>query len=238
MKVYPAIDIKDGKCVRLTQGEMDSSTIYGDPLEMALQWQNEGAQYLHIVDLDAALTGEFVNQELVTKLVQSVKIPVQMGGGARTKEDIKIRLDDVGVSRVLIGTSVVSDPDMLEWALGHYGSSIGVALDAKNGKVAIKGWVEGTDQDAVELAIKVHKMGVETIVYTDVCRDGMMQGPNFESTEQIVRKTWTNIIASGGISTLADIEGIKGTGACGCVIGKALYGGAFTLKEAMATAED
>jgi phosphoribosylformimino-5-aminoimidazole carboxamide ribotide isomerase len=204
---------------------------------MALRWQEEGANYLHVIDLDAAITGEFVNRQLVTDMVQSLKIPVQMGGGARTKEDIQIRLDDVGISRVIIGTSAVEDPELLEWAVSRYGSRIAVSLDAKDGKVFIKGWVGDTGVDVIELAEKVHQMGVQTIIYTDISKDGMMQGPNFEYTEQIVRKTWMNLIASGGISTLDDIKNIKGTGACGCVIGKALYDGAFTLKEALIAAK-
>ncbi len=237
MKLYPAIDIMNGKCVRLVQGELNKSKDYGEPLEMALRWQDAGANYLHVIDLDAAVTGEFLNRELITKMVQSLKVPVQMGGGARTKEDIQIRLDDVGISRVIIGTSAVEDPDLLEWAVSKYGSRIAVSLDAKDGKVLIKGWVGETDVDVVEMAKKVHKMGVQTIIYTDVSKDGMMQGPNFEYTEQIVRETWMNLIASGGISTLEDIRNIKGTGACGCVIGKALYDGAFTLQEALIAAK-
>jgi len=237
MKIYPAIDIKDGKCVRLKQGVLEKSTEYGEPLDMALRWQEEGANYLHIIDLDAAVSGEFRNRELITKMVQSLKIPVQMGGGARTKEDIKIRLDEVGISRVIMGTAAATDPDLLEWALSRYRSRIAVSLDAKNGKVVTKGWVDETGIDVVELAEKVHKMGVQTIVYTDITKDGMMQGPNFEYTEQIVKKTWMNLIASGGISTLEDIKNIKGTGACGCVIGKALYDGAFTLQDALRAAK-
>ena len=237
MKLYPAIDIKDGQCVRLIQGEMEKSTEYGNPLEMAKKWEQEGANYLHVVDLDAAFSGEFVNRDAVTSIVQSIKIPVQMGGGVRTKEDIRTRLDDVGISRVILGTSAVESPELLEWALGRYGSRIAVGIDAKNGKVAIKGWVGNTDIDAIEFAKRIHKMGVETIIYTDISRDGLMQGPNFENTEQIVRNTWMNLIASGGISSLDDIKKIKGTGACGCIIGKALYAGAFTLQEAMKAAK-
>ncbi len=237
MKIYPAIDIKDGQCVRLVQGAMDSSTTFGDPLSMAKKWAGEGAIYLHIVDLDAAHTGEFVNKDTVKTIVQSIKIPVQMGGGVRTKEDIRVRLDDVGISRVILGTAAIESPDVLQWALDYYGSRIAVSVDARDGKVAIKGWTSATELDPVEVAVKVHKMGVQTIIYTDISRDGMMQGPNIENTELVVRKTWTNIIASGGISELSDIKRIKDTGASGCVIGRALYSGAFTLKEALLAAK-
>ncbi len=237
MKIYPAIDIKDGQCVRLKQGEMAKSTEYGKPLEMAKKWAAERAEYLHVVDLDAAFCGEFVNRDTVISIVNAIKIPVQMGGGVRTREDVSIRLDEVGISRVILGTSAVEDPSLLEWALSKYGSRIVVGIDAKNGKVAIKGWKDDTDIDAVEFAKRVHQMGAQTVIYTDISRDGMMQGPNIENTEKIVKSTWMNLIASGGISSLEDIKRIKGTGACGCVIGKALYDGAFTLAEALAAAK-
>jgi phosphoribosylformimino-5-aminoimidazole carboxamide ribotide isomerase len=237
MKVYPAIDIKDGQCVRLIQGEMNKSTEYGSPLEMAKRWETEGANYLHVVDLDAAFLGEFVNKDTVTSIVKSIKIPVQMGGGVRTKEDIRQRLDDVGISRVILGTSAVENPELLEWALSKYGSRIVVGVDAKNGKVAINGWAEGTDIEAIEFARRVHDMGAQSIIYTDISRDGLMQGPNIENTGKIVKQTWMNLIASGGISSLDDIKKVKGTGACGCVIGQALYAGAFTLQEAMQAAK-
>jgi phosphoribosylformimino-5-aminoimidazole carboxamide ribotide isomerase len=237
MKIYPAIDIKDGKCVRLIQGEMEQSTEYGDPVAMAEKWQNEGAHYLHLVDLNAAFAGEWVNRDVIAKLVSVAKIPVQMGGGVRTREDICIRLDEVGISRVILGTVAVEQPELVEWAVERYGDRIAVGIDAKNGKVAIKGWADQTNIDAVEFADKMKKMGVRTIIYTDILRDGMMSGPNIENTAKMVKKTWINLIASGGISTIQDIRDIKGTGACGCIIGKALYAGAFTLKEAFAVAK-
>ena len=237
MKIYPAIDVKDGKCVRLLQGEMEKSTEYGDPYEMAKNWESEGASYLHVVDLNGAFTGEFVNKDVIAKLVQGVKIPVEMGGGIRTRDDISIRLEEVGISRVIIGTAAVQDPSIVEWAIGRYGKRIAVGIDAKDGKVAIKGWADNTDVDAVDLAIQMKKMGVRNIIYTDISRDGMMQGPNCETTEKIVKQTWVNVIGSGGISTLEDIKAIRGTGACGCIIGKAIYSGAFTLKEALAAAK-
>ncbi|MDL2237723.1 1-(5-phosphoribosyl)-5-[(5-phosphoribosylamino)methylideneamino]imidazole-4-carboxamide isomerase [Christensenellaceae bacterium OttesenSCG-928-K19] len=232
MKLYPAIDIKGGRCVRLSQGMWDKATDYGDPLEMAQRWEADGAYYLHVIDLDAAFSGNFTNKNVIADLVQSVKVPVQMGGGVRTKEDIKIRLDEVGISRVILGTVAVDDPDLLEWALSRYGDRIVVGIDAKNGKVAIKGWVDATDVDAADFAVKMRDKGVSTVIYTDITKDGMMQGPNLEQTERIVKSTWMNLIASGGVSTLEDIRNVKGTGASGCVIGTALYDGAFTLKEA------
>lgn len=237
MKIYPAIDIQNGQCVRLVQGEIEKLTQYGDPVEMAQKWEAEGAQYLHIVDLDAAFSGEFTNKEIVTKIVQSIKIPVQMGGGARTKEDLQIRLDEVGISRVILGTAAVESHELVKWAVAKYGDRIAAGIDAKDGHVAIKGWVDKTDVDPVDLAAKMHDMGVSTVVYTDISKDGMLSGPNIDKTEQIIKKTWMNLIVSGGISTLEDIKRVKGTGASGCIIGKAMYTGDISLKDALAAAK-
>ena len=237
MKIYPAIDIRDGRCVRLMQGELQRSTDFGDPIEMAKRWEAEGAHYLHIVDLDAAFSGEFVNKDVIARLVQSIKIPVQMGGGVRTREDISVRLDDVGISRVILGTAAVEDPDLVKWAVSRYKDRIAVGIDAKNGKVAIKGWTDNTDIDPVELAHKMHKMGVANIIYTDISKDGMMEGPNLDITEHIVKETWMNLIASGGISSVDDIKKVRATGACGCIVGRAIYDGAFTLQDAMKAAK-
>ena len=237
MKIYPAIDIRDGKCVRLMQGELQRSTEYGDPIEMAKRWEDEGAYYLHVVDLDAAFSGSFVNQDIITKLVQSIKIPVQMGGGVRTKEDIRVRLDDAGISRVILGTVAVEDPELVKWAVARYKDRIAVGIDAKEGCVAITGWAENSNIDPVSLAKDMHKMGVANIIYTDISKDGMMEGPNLDKTEMIVKETWMNLIASGGISSLDDIRKVRETGACGCIVGRALYDGAFTLQDAMKAAK-
>ena len=237
MKIYPAIDIRDGKCVRLMQRELQRSTEYGDPIEMAKRWEDEGAYYLHVVDLDAAFSGSFVNQDIITKLVQSIKIPVQMGGGVRTKEDIRVRLDDAGISRVILGTVAVEDPELVKWAVARYKDRIAVGIDAKEGCVAIKGWAENSNIDPVSLAKDMHKMGVANIIYTDISKDGMMEGPNLDKTEMIVKETWMNLIASGGISSLDDIRKVRETGACGCIVGRALYDGAFTLQDAMKAAK-
>lgn len=237
MKIYPSIDIKDGKTVRLLQGKIDKTTEYGDPLEMALRWADEGAHYLHIVDLDAAFTGEFTNRGIVEKIVDALKIPVQMGGGARTKDDIKIRLDEVGISRVVIGTAAIEDPALVQWALDNYEDRIAVGIDAQDGNVAIKGWVDQTNVTAVDLAEQMRKMGVSTVIYTDISKDGMLEGPNIDRSAEIVKKTWMNVIVSGGISSLDDIRRARGTGASGCIIGKALYTGDITLAEAMRAAK-
>ena len=234
MMIYPAIDIKDGKCVRLIRGEAKSGRVYGDPLDWALRWQEEGAQYLHLVDLDAAFTGEFANKDVIKKIVTSVKIPVQLGGGVRTRDGVTQRLEEVGVSRVIIGTMAVEDPDFIGWAKGKYGKDrIAVGIDAKNGKVLTRGWVQDTECDAVELAVAVKNMGIKNIIYTDIMRDGMLTGPNTKRTEEMVKKTWLNIIASGGVKTAEDIIAVRDSGAVGAIIGTALYEGTLTLKEAM-----
>lgn len=234
MMIYPAIDIKDGKCVRLIRGEAKSGKVYGDPIDFAKRWQDEGAQYLHVVDLDAAFTGEFANKDVIKKIVTSVKIPVQLGGGVRTREGVKQRLEEVGVSRVIIGTMAVEDPDFISWAKGEYGKDrIAVGIDAKGGKVLTRGWVKSTTDDAIELAVKVKEMGIKNIIYTDIMRDGMLEGPNIDLTEQMVKKTWLNIIASGGIKTCQDIINIRNSGAVGAIIGTALYEKTLTLTEAM-----
>ena len=233
MKIYPAIDILNGKCVRLRKGIKTDVTDYGDPVKMALKWEKEGAHYLHLVDLDAAFEGKLVNRDVINNIVKSVKIPVQLGGGIRTEEDIAIRLDEFGISKVILGTSAHTNEKIIKWALSKYSDRIAIAIDAKEGRVCINGWVDTTDVDPVVLAEKMRDAGVRTIIYTDVARDGMMVGPNIERTAEMVKKTMITVIASGGISTLEDIVAVRGTGACGAILGKSLYSKAFTLEEAM-----
>jgi len=234
MKIYPAIDIKGGKCVRLIQGDANSVKEYGDPVEWALKWQALGADWLHVVDLDAAFTGEFINKEVIKEIVRSVKIPVQTGGGVRTREDVTVRIEEVGVSRVIVGTMAVEDPGFISWAKEAYGEDrIVVGIDAKDGHVLTRGWVQSTEIDAIELAEAVRDMGVGTIIYTDILRDGTLSGPNTAKTQEMVKKTWLNIIASGGIKSIEDIVAVRDSGACGVIIGTALYEGTIDFKEAM-----
>lgn len=234
MKLYPAIDIMGGKAVRLTKGDANQAVVYGDPVDMAKRWQDEGADYLHVVDLDAAFKGEFVNRDAVRRIVDSVKIPVQLGGGIRCEDDIEDRLIKVGVSRVIIGTLAIEKPEIIRWARTRFGrDKVAVGIDAVNGQVATRGWVEQTKVDAIELAESLRKQGADTIIYTDISRDGMLSGPNLEQTERMVKSTWVNIIASGGMSSLDDIKAVRGTGCCGVILGKALYEGRITLKDAL-----
>ena len=234
MKIYPAIDIKGGKCVRLLRGDANSEKEYGDPVEWALHWESLGADWLHVVDLDAAFTGEFVNKDVIKEIVHRVKIPVQTGGGVRTREDIRARIEDVGVSRVIIGTMAVEDPSLITWAKGEYGKDrIAVGIDAKNGKVLARGWVQDTEVDAIELAEKMRELGVNTIIYTDIMRDGTLSGPNVENTRKMVKNTWINVIASGGVKSIEDIVAVRDSGACGVIVGTSIYEGTIDFKEAL-----
>lgn len=232
MIIYPAIDIRGGKCVRLTQGRYDDITIFSDnPLNMAEQFQNAGAKFLHVVDLDAA-RGEGNNRKIISQIAKTLNIPVQTGGGIRTMEDIDTTLD-VGIERVIIGTSAVKSPELVEEAVKKYGNHIAVGIDAKNGYVAIEGWEKTSSVKATELALKMEAMGVNTIIYTDIATDGMLSGPNLFATSEMVKKVKMSVIASGGVSSLNDIIHLKRRGAAGVIVGKAIYTGNVDLSKAL-----
>ncbi len=233
MVIYPAVDIKNGKAVRLEKGDMSKATKYGEPYEMAMKWEQMGAEFIHLVDLDSAFTGGFENFEAVKKILENVTVPVQLGGGIRTMEDIEIRLDNLNINRVIIGTAAVKNPELVKQAVAKYPGRIVVGIDAKNGKAAIEGWDGETDVDAVELALKMKEIGIDTIIYTDISKDGMLCGPNFAETKNMVEKTGMNIIGSGGMSCQEDVVNIKETGASGVIIGRALYTGDIDLKKSM-----
>lgn len=243
MLLFPAIDLKEGKVVRLLQGRMEEATVYSeDPLESAQDFAGQGARYLHIVDLDGAFTGRPVNDEIIRRIVQNVALKIQVGGGIRTLERIA-ELLDLGVERVILGTIAVRDPDLVAEAVRRYGDRIMVGIDAKNGLVAVQGWAETTEMKAVDLGRAMKDRGVERVVFTDIARDGMLQGPNIESTVRLARETGLLVIASGGISSLADLrnlqaEAVKTSAIEGVITGKALYSGAFTLQEALAAVAD
>jgi phosphoribosylformimino-5-aminoimidazole carboxamide ribotide isomerase len=234
MIIYPAIDIKGGKCVRLVQGRASEETVFGnDPVQMARNWEGQGAQYLHVVDLDGAFDGQSPNEEIIQGIAKAVSIPVQLGGGIRTMEKIQRYLDEYCISRVILGTAAVEDPALVKEAANKYGNRIVVGIDAKQGRAAIKGWVQETDIAAADLALNMKALGIDTIIYTDIAKDGMMSGPNLKETEEMIHKTGMNIIASGGISRLEDLENIKKIGASGLIVGKALYTGAIQLSDAL-----
>ena len=241
MIIYPAIDIRGGRCVRLTEGRFDAETVFADdPAEMALKWAGMGAEFLHLVDLDGALAGEGKNVPVIERILQSVNIPVQLGGGIRNLETIE-KLLALGVTRLILGSAAVKNPQLVEEACKKYPGHIAVGIDAKNGEVAIEGWGKGSGVAATELAKKMAAYGVETIIYTDISRDGMLSGVNVEATAALARACGVPIIASGGVASIEDIRRVKAVeadGVQGCIIGKAIYTGAVDLKEALALAKE
>lgn len=233
MRIYPAIDIKDGNCVRLLQGRFSDITVYGDnPAEMAKKWESLGGEFIHVVDLDGALKGHGVNAEAIKKICQSVNVPVQTGGGIRTMEDIEYKLS-CGINRVIIGTSAVKDADFVKRAVDKYKEKIVIGIDAKDGMVAIEGWEEVSDFTAVDFAKKMESIGVQTIVYTDIATDGTLKGPNLDAMRDMTRQTSLDVIASGGVGSLAHITSLIPTCVEGVIVGRALYTGDVDLAEAV-----
>jgi len=237
MLIIPAIDLKDGRCVRLRQGRAEEVTIYSDdPVQTARKWVSEGAQLIHIVDLDGAFSGNQKNLESISAIRKAVHVTLQVGGGIRTMEDIR-KLLDIGIDRVILGTVAIKNPELLKKAADSYPERIIVGIDAKDGKVAIKGWQELTEIDALEFAKSIEPLPLAAVVYTDIKRDGMLTGPNIETTRAMVEHLRLPVIASGGISSLQDIKALKTIkGLFGAITGKALYTGAISLKEAIAIA--
>ena len=234
MRLYPAIDVKDGQCVRLKKGLFNEVTVYSErPYEIAKGFEEAGAQFIHTVDLDGALKGHGVNAETIKKICSSVNVPVQMGGGIRTLENIQEVLE-LGVYRVIIGTKAVENPDFIKAAIDRFGAEhIVVGVDAKDGLVAIEGWEKVSDKTALSLALAMKDIGVQTIVYTDISKDGMLAGPNVEQTKILSDKTGIDIIASGGMSCMDDLTHINDAGIHGAIIGKAIYEKRIDLKEAV-----
>lgn len=233
MRIYPAIDIKEGKCVRLLQGRFSDVTVYGDdPVEMAKKWESLGAEYIHVVDLDGALKGHGVNADIIKKICEAVSVPVQTGGGIRTMEDIEAKLA-CGIRRVIIGTKAVSSPDFIKEAVEKYGDKIVVGIDAKDGYAAVEGWEKSSGLEAVDMAKNMAAMGVKTIVYTDISTDGTLQGPNIAAMREMAASVDADVIASGGVGNLEHIKSLEDTGVEGVIVGRALYTGAVDLKEAI-----
>jgi len=234
MKLYPAIDIKDGHCVRLQQGRFDQIKVYSDsPAEVAALWESKGASFLHLVDLDGALKGRSANADCIRQIVQRVHIPTELGGGIRSLRDIEEVLN-LGVYRAIIGTKAVEDPHMLREAVKQFGAEhIAVGIDAKNGMVAVNGWEQVSQVSAMDLALMMKDMGVKTIIYTDISRDGMLSGPNVEATKRLSDATGLDVVASGGVSCMEDLRRIHWAEIHGAIIGKALYEGRVNLAEAV-----
>lgn len=240
MLVIPAIDLREGKCVRLYQGRRDEETVFStDPVAVAKMWQDKGASWLHVVDLDGAFTGRPANLEAVKSILAGVDIPVQLGGGLRTLEAVE-QAFDLGVSRVVIGTAAVQDAGMLAEVVERFDRSrVAVGVDSKNGWVAVEGWETVVEKKVLDLIAEIKEFGVERIIYTDIWRDGTMEGVNLEGTREVAQYSQIRIIASGGVSSLDDLRALKeleAVGVEGVILGRALYVGAFSLEEALQVA--
>ena len=240
MLLIPAIDLKNGQCVRLRQGRMDDVTVFSDdPVSVARRWADEGAERLHVVDLDGAIKGQPVNLKVVEQIAEAVSIPVQIGGGVRDEETVQ-RYLNAGVAYIIIGTKAVNTPHFLRDLCIEYPRHIIVGLDAKDGRVALDGWAKVTQHDVVEMAQHCERDGVEAIIYTDIGRDGMMNGFNAASTQKLAKAVNTPVIASGGVSSLDDIRRlreIESDGVSGAIIGRALYEGGRSLKDCLKAAQ-
>ncbi len=235
--VIPAIDLKEKKAVRLYKGRMDEATVYSeDPVETARHWESLGAELLHVVDLDGAFAGKPQNLDVIAGIVKALRIPVQVGGGIRDMATIQ-EMFDLGVSRVILGTSAVKTPALVACACAVYGERIVLGLDAKDGKVAIEGWDADSGVEALQLALEMKELGVERLIFTDTSLDGTLQGVNLESTRDLAVGTGLKVIASGGVASLKDIEQVmklEPYGVEGVITGKAIYSGALSFEEAVA----
>ncbi|MHC6179498.1 1-(5-phosphoribosyl)-5-[(5-phosphoribosylamino)methylideneamino]imidazole-4-carboxamide isomerase [Clostridium sp. JNZ X4-2] len=235
MLILPAIDLRDGKCVRLYQGKFEKSEIVGeDPVKVALSFKEKGAEYIHMVDLDGALYGKMKNAEIISKVVKAAEIPVELGGGIRNLNSVE-QILKLGISRVILGTSALQNPDFVKRAVKEYGEKIAVGIDAKEGKVAVNGWVDVSTVEYTDFARQVEDMGVRTIIFTDISKDGTLKGPNLEQLFKIKNAVSCNcnIIASGGIKNIDDLKDIDKIGLYGAITGKAIYTGNIDLKKAI-----
>lgn len=236
MLILPAIDLRAGRCVNLVQGRAGEETIFSNqPVEMAAQWQQGGAEYLHLVDLDGAFGEAFDNLHIVQEIVETLQIPTQLGGGVRTIERVESVLG-FGVTRVILGTAALKNPNLVEAACEKYGSQIAVGIDAKDGMVATEGWLDVSEKSAIAFAREMEDCGVQTIIYTDIRSDGMLQGPNLATTAAMADAVSVKVIASGGITSIQDVEALKTIGVHGAIVGRALYTGDLDLQAAIAVA--
>ena len=238
MIIYPAIDLKEGRCVRLYQGDFAQETVVNpDPVKQAIAFENAGAKALHIVDLDGALSGDLTNLKVIQAILAAITIPIQVGGGIRSMAQVA-RYLDAGVSRVIIGSKAVEDPAFVAEAVQQYGDQIEVGIDAKDGLVATRGWLAVSDQNYLTVADQMAQLGVKTIIFTDIAKDGTLMGPNLEQLHAIAAKVPDlQIIASGGISSREDLEAVKALGVYGVISGKALYNGNITMTDVVEVGE-
>lgn len=236
MIVYPAIDIRGGNAVRLVEGDYDRETVFdADPVDAALRWASSGAEWIHIVDLDGARDGQRLNAETIARIRDAVPCRLQLGGGIRSMQDIDAVLQ-LGIDRVIIGSAAVTNPELVAEAVQQHHSAVAVGLDARDGNLATQGWREQTDVSALNAARRFAEQGVEHFIFTDISRDGRLEGPNLDSLTQMVDAVSANVVASGGISSLDDVNAVAEIGAAGVIIGAALYHERFTLGEALAIA--
>lgn len=238
MEIIPAIDLKDGRCVRLLQGQFDQETVFSDdPVSIARKWEQAGARRLHVVDLDGARLGKPQHLPVIADIVKAVGVPVQLGGGIREAEIIRSVLS-LGIERVVIGTVAALNAEKAQQLFAEFGERVAAGIDAREGRVAIRGWQETTKQSATDLGRKLESLGAKRIIFTDISRDGMLSGPNFASIEQMVRVVGIPVIASGGVSRLDDIKRLNEIGVEGAIVGKALYTGDLDLRAAYQLAEE
>lgn len=231
MIVIPAIDIRNGRCVRLRQGDFTDETIYGDPVLMAKKWESEGARLLHIVDLDGAKSGQLANFDVIDQIIANVGIPVQVGGGIQS-ERVVTKVLKAGANKVVIGTLALEDESTLKRLIDQYSEQIIVSLDSKNGKLAKRGWLEDTTMDLVETAKALERLGAKQFIYTNVLKDGTLTQPDYQGIGTLLKSVKTPLIVAGGISSVADIKKLKKMGVEAVIVGKALYEGKVDLKEA------
>ena len=241
MEVIPAIDLLDGKCVRLYQGDYNQASIFNDnPVEVARQWEKEGATRLHVVDLDGAKAGKSVNLKVIEAIAKAISIPVQVGGGLRDRAGVS-RLLDTGVQRAILGTIAVEKPELVTQLCQEFPEQIIVGIDARNGKVATRGWLETSEIVAVDLAHRMAQQGAAAVIYTDIHRDGTLSGPNMEALRELAESIAIPVIASGGVSSLTDLlslSGLESIGVTGAIVGRAIYTGDVSLKEAVRAVGD
>jgi phosphoribosylformimino-5-aminoimidazole carboxamide ribotide isomerase len=233
MEVIPAVDIKGGRCVRLYQGDYGKETVFSEnPVDMAMNWKEQGAQRLHVIDLDGAAGGIPRNLKVVRAIVKRTKLPVQLGGGIRDKATVG-KLLGMGIDRVILGTVAVENPELLKSLCQRFGEAIAVGIDARDGYVASRGWVQGTEIKALELGQRMKDLGVKRLIYTDIKRDGTLTEPGFESIAEMVRGVSLPVIAAGGISKLEHLKRLRELGVEGAIVGRAIYTGDINLKEAL-----
>jgi phosphoribosylformimino-5-aminoimidazole carboxamide ribotide isomerase len=233
MIIFPAMDIKDGKCVRLYKGDFSTSQIVGEnPVNTALELKSQGAEYIHMVDLDGALKGSTANLKVISQVSEAIRMPIQLGGGIRDMKTIE-KILEIGVTRVILGTAALNNPDFLKEAVKQYKDAIAVGIDAKDGYVAVEGWVNISKVNYIDFGKEMENIGVKTIIFTDVSRDGTLTGPNFEQTLKLKDAVKCNIIASGGVKDIDDINILAENNVYGVIVGKAIYSGNVMLREAI-----